>query len=394
MTDREKITEGAIALIGAGNGGLALLRVLLNISGIKIKYVCDINPYAVGVLFAETHDIRYVKDYESIIRDEDISLIFEATGNSMVFEKISNNKSSSISLIGAEGSKIIYQLLDSYNEINRRLNEYKLNLEKKIIERTEEIENVNIKLEKEILEYEKISRKLQEINREKSKYLLYATHQLKAPFAAIQSYVDIILEGYSGEIQDSTRNIILKIRDRCELLSKVIKEMLELENIKAYDPSDLRKINIGEIISEIAQRFKIVAGSDNKKININIPPGLLYIEGNKKQIQILFSILLENALVYSPPGTKIDVIARKIDGNQLYTCVSDEGIGIPQKNLSKIFNEFFRSNNAVDFHKNGTGLGLAMAKEISDFHSASIHVESEEKKGSCFSMVFDLITAL
>lgn len=391
MTDNDKLSGGVIALIGAGNGGMALLKVLLKIPDIKIKYVCDINPYAVGVLFARNYDIEYIADYEHIINDKEINLIFEATGDPRIFKEINSKKSPRISLIGGSGSMIIYQLLDSYNEINRNLNEYKMNLEKKIIQRTEEIEKVNIMLEKEMLEYEKISRKLQEINREKSKYLLYATHQLKAPFAAIQSYVDIILEGYSGTISQGTRDIVIKIKNRCELLSKVIKEMLELESIKTQEALTLDKIDLGQLISDIIQRFRIVAKANNITIRATDIKDPLYIKGDKKQVQILFSVLIENAIDYSPPGTTVDIVIRKMDGNQLYFCVKDEGIGIPEKNLDKIFNEFFRSNNAVQFHKNGTGLGLAMAKEIAEIHGTSIHAENRKDKGSCFSMVFDLL---
>ena len=388
---KDNLNEGIIALIGAGNGGLALLKVLLKIPGIKIKYVCDINPYAVGVLFARNYNIEYVADYKQIIKDREISLIFEATGDPSVFDSLSKEKSPNISLMGASGSMIIYQLLDSYNEINHNLNEYKINLEKKIIERTEEIEKVNIRLEKEMLEYEKISQKLQEINRTKSKYLLYATHQLKAPFAAIQSYVDIIIDGYTGEIPQRTRDIVTKIKDRCELLSRVIKEMLELESLKTQDVSELKKINIGTIISDIIKRFQVIAGSNNITISSSQPEDPLYIEGNEKQIQILFSILLENAINYSPDNTVIKFITKKLGGNQLYICVKDEGIGIPEKNLGNIFNEFFRSNNAVEFHKNGTGLGLSIAKEIAEIHNTSIHIESELGKGCCFSVIFDLL---
>ena len=158
------MNEGAIALIGAGNGGLALLKVLLEIPGVKIKYVCDINPDAVGVLFARNHHIQCFTNYQEIITNKDINLIFEATGDPQVFKNLSENKSPNTSLIGADGSKIIYNLLDSYDEINRNLNEYKTNLEEKIIERTEELEKANIKLGKEMLEYEKINQKFQDLN--------------------------------------------------------------------------------------------------------------------------------------------------------------------------------------------------------------------------------------
>jgi len=400
------MNEGVIALIGAGNGGLALLKVLLEIPGVKIKYVCDINPNAVGFLFARNHNIQCITDYNQIITDKEVNLIFEATGNPQVFRNLSEKKSPKISLIGADGSKIIYQLLDAYNEINLNLNEYKTNLEKKIIERTEELEKANVKLEKEMLEYENINQKLQEMNNEKTKYLLYATHQLKAPFAAIQSYVDIILDGYSGQIAQRTRDIVLKIKERCELLSNVIKEMLELAKLKSRDFMDisLGKINISPILNSVVQRFKVIARIKEIQIDLiyddfylkhyNGPFSSLdeafYIRGFEKQIDVLFSILIENAINYSPPNSVISIIIKKM-GTQLYIGIKDQGIGIAEKNLSNIFNEFFRSNNAVDFHKNGTGLGLSIAKEIATIHNTNIQVESVLNQGSCFSMIFQLV---
>ncbi len=394
MKNKDKIESGSvIALIGAGKGGLALIKILLRIPAVKIKYVCDTDPYAVGILYAKNHDIDCTTDCDQIITDKEVNLIFEATGDLRIFKKISENKSPKTSLIGADGSKIIFQFLDAYNEVNKDLKEYKVNLEKKIIERTEDLEVVNTQLEKEMLEYEKISQKLKEINNEKTKYLLYATHQLKAPFAAIQSYVDIILEGYTGKISPETRDIVQKVKRRCVLLSRVIKEMLELEKLKSRDEIvlDLKKINISSILTYMVQQSKISAKI--KKIKIDFTPIKedLYIKGSKKQIEILFSILLENAINYSPSKSIVKIITKKIEGPRIYIGIEDQGIGIPEKNIGNVFNEFFRSNNAVDFHKNGTGLGLSVAREIINIHNASINVESELEQGSCFSVAFKLI---
>ncbi len=383
--------EAVIAIIGAGKGGLSLLKVLLNIPDINIKYICDVNPYAVGVLFAQNHGIDYQADYDKLIKDKQLDLIFEATGDLRVYHDLSKKKLNKTSLIGANGSKIIFHLLDSYNDINRNLNEYKMNLEKKIIERTEDIEKVNIKLEKEMLEYEKISQKLHEINQEKTKYLLHATHQLKAPFAAIQSYVDLILEGYSGTIPEGTREIVLKIKQRCQLLSKVISEMLELEKLKSGDEklAGLKKIDISPILSRVVNRF--VTTAESKQINIAYLPfeNSYFINGNEDQLDILVSVLIENAIDYSPPGSTVNV-NKKIEGGMIYIGIKDQGIGIPQKNLGNIFNEFFRSNNAAEFNKNGTGLGLSIAREIANIHKAQLNVESELGEGSLFSVGFRL----
>ena len=116
-----------------------------------------------------------------------------------------------------------------------------------------------------------------------------------------------------------------------------------------------------------------------------------YIKGNEKQIDVLFTILIENAINYSPPNTRIEVIIKKMDSPQIYIGIKDQGIGIAEKNLSKIFNEFFRSNNAVDFHNNGTGLGFSIAKEIAAIHNTNIQVESTLNQGSCFSMIFQIV---
>ncbi len=381
--------EGTIALIGAGNGGLALLKVLLEIPGVQIKYVCDVDSEASGFVFAKNHNIKCIADYSEIISDREINLIFEATGNTKVFEDLSSKKSLKVSLIGGDGSKIIYNLLDSYNEINQNLSEHKENLELKIIERTEDLEKANANLEKEMLEYEKISQKLLELNVEKTKYLLYATHQLKAPFAAIQSYVDIVLEGYTGDISARTKDIILKIKERCELLSSVIKEMLELSKLKSRDTGEIifKKFDINPVLTRVVDRFQIIANTKNIKIIFEPPVETFYIRGNESQIDVLFSVLIENAINYSPEDTAVTILLKKLGSSQIYIGVKDQGIGISEKNIEKIFNEFFRSNNAVNFHSSGTGLGLSIAKEIASIHNATIHVESKINEGSVFSVI-------
>jgi two-component system phosphate regulon sensor histidine kinase PhoR len=82
------------------------------------------------------------------------------------------------------------------------------------------------------------------------------------------------------------------------------------------------------------------------------------------------------------------VIPYFIDSPQIYIGIKDQGIGIAEKNLSKIFNKFFRFNNAVDFHNNGTGLGLSSAKGIAVIQNTNIQVESVLNQGSCFSVIF------
>ena len=183
--------------------------------------------------------------------------------------------------------------------------------------------------------------------------------------------------------------------------------MLELAKLKSRDFMDINldKINISPILSSVVQRFKVIARIKEIQIDLIYDDfylkhydgpfspldEALYIKGFEKQIDVLFSILIENAINYSPPNTVISIIIKKMGTSQLYIGIKDLGIGIAEKNLSNIFNEFFRSNNAVDFHKNGTGLGLSIAKEIAAIHNSNIQVESTLNEGSCFSMIFQLV---
>ena len=149
-----------------------------------------------------------------MLGDLNADLIFEVTNDARVFEKLRQDPRLSEKLISAAGTKIIFDLLDAQDSIQRKLEEYKNGLEGKIIERTEELEKSNLLLQEEMQHQEQLNQKLQQINNEKTKYLLQATHQLKAPFAAIQSYVDIILDGYTGGINEQTAAIMQKIKIR------------------------------------------------------------------------------------------------------------------------------------------------------------------------------------
>ena len=215
-----------IAIVGAGKGGSEFLKVLLGSPNVQIKCVCDVNSSAKGILLAKQYGIPCVERFTEILKDKDIDLIFESTGRAEVFEQLRLAKLNGVSLVGSGGTRLIFDLLDRYNEVNRNLQSSKINLERRIIERTEELEKLNSQLSQEKVTTEQLYEQQREINEEKSKYLIYTTHQLKAPFAAIQNYIDLILDGYTGGVNDETRDVVSKIRVRCELLSETIRQML------------------------------------------------------------------------------------------------------------------------------------------------------------------------
>ncbi|MDD5686475.1 MAG: ATP-binding protein [Elusimicrobia bacterium] len=380
-----------IAIVGAGKGGKALLEDLIKIPGISVKYVCDTNPDAEGMIFSKEHGIKTClwSDVMTILSDPELDLILEVTGQQKVFRYLNMYKLTSVNIISSASSKIIFHFIDTQRQVTDELEEYKMNLEEKIRKRTEEIEWANKELQHRVNEIEELNEKLQEINDMKTKYLLQATHQLKAPFAAIQSYVDVILQGFTGKLPEQTTEIIIKIKTRCQMLSQAIKNMLELANLNSYVEENVKmhKISLGKIARRVIEFFSAMA--EKKKITLNCRNTAKddIIVCNQEQIVIMLSNILDNAIIYSSENTTIDIAIEDREDDRISIAITDMGIGIPEQNIPKIFNEYFRSNNAVKKHENGTGLGLAIAKRIADIHKAEIEVNSIIGKGTTIKVI-------
>ncbi|MFH1017117.1 MAG: ATP-binding protein [Pseudomonadota bacterium] len=383
--------RGVIALVGAGQGGTAILKTLLEIPGVNIQYVYDVNPDAPGLKIAKTNKITCVTNdrFTEIAGNTQIDLIFEVTGKADVYAKLVSLKSPITNVIGAAGTRIIFYLLASEAQVARKLKEYQLSLERRIIERTEDLEQANRKLQNQILQYEELTRELEKVNEEKTRYLLQATHQLKAPFTAIQSYTDILLEGYTGEISGLSREILGKIKTRCELLSKAIKEMLELAQLKSlrFDSASLHETTLNEILSRVVENYAAIATKRKIRIDFHPCPKPDSIRGTPEQLVTLFSEFLENAIHYSDDGSTIEISADRPARDRMCVVVKDHGIGIPEENLKRVFDEYFRSNNAVRKHENGTGLGLAIARRIAQIHGFELNLESKLGAGTTVTVM-------
>ena len=364
--------KDAIAVVGAGKGGTAILETLLKMPDIVILHVCDPLPDAPGMKLAREHGIPCRDDLEHACRDPKVDLIFEATGLKAVYDRILTVKQPHTRVIGALDAKIIFHLLDLQQAVADEL-------EHRVHKRTRELAEANEKLE--------------QINNEKTRYLMHATHQLKAPFAAIQSYTDILLDGYGGTLEPQTRDIVRKIKQRCVLLSNSIKEMLELANLKSLVRENVKMeaMSLNGVVASVVKHFADLAASRRIRLAVEPFPETCVV-GNRNQLLILLSTLVENAIHYSPDGSEVRIAAAAPPGSaEIRVSVRDQGIGIKQEHLGRIFDEYFRANEAVAVHEQGTGLGLAIAKEIAAFHGTTVEVESAPGRGSVFA--FRLILA-
>lgn len=257
--------------------------------------------------------------------------------------------------------------------VNQGLEKRRLSLEAKRVREAEE--------EAKRLEREKAE--LQKLDQMKSQFTLLVAHELRAPVAAIQSYLKLILEGYVP--QERLMEIIAKAERRAGEQLALIGDLLELARITAAPrPEEAVPTDVIAILLETRDAMR--AQADEKKIamELHISPNIPRVMANPKHIRQLWNNLLSNAIKYTPTGGQVMVTVSAGDG-QVIGSVQDTGIGIAEEDQDKIFKDFYRAKNAKEFERTGTGLGLSIVKAILDTYGGTIKVNSALGRGSTFT---------
>ena len=243
-----------------------------------------------------------------------------------------------------------------------------------LIQRRKELQEKNIQL--------------MQMEKEKQRYTLRATHELKAPFSAIQSYINVIQEGYLGDVNSKMMDVLNKIDSRCSSLSKMIQHIIQLSNLKTsrFDMDQFTDLDLIEFMKEKISLFESRAKVKNITIDFIHPKNYnVIVKCAHNLLDILFDNLIANALNYSHDFTSIKIIVSPPIGSEgVSIIVSDQGVGISLENTSKIFQEHFRTNEAAQINPLGNGMGLPIVQEIVRVHNGKIEVESELGKGSSF----------
>lgn len=246
-------------------------------------------------------------------------------------------------------------------------------------------------IEKLALELSKANTRLKEIDKQKSEFVSFASHQLRSPLTAIKGYSSMILEGDFGSITDGLKDAMEKIYESSKTLANVVDDYLNISRIELgtmkynFNALDLRELT-ENVIGELKPNFE-KAGvtlsfvSDvSKSYRINADPDKL------KQV---IANIIDNSMKYSPKGATKITVTRDDTRNIARFEISDNGIGMSQITLAKLFNKFTRADNANQTNIRGTGLGLYVARDIIGAHKGKIWAESDgEGKGSKF--IFEL----
>ena len=221
--------------------------------------------------------------------------------------------------------------------------------------------------------------------------VLRTTHDLKAPFSGMVTNIRVLRMKHWESVPQDVRDIIERIERRGEALSRRIGDILLLGELRSQKPdavraeaTDLRSV-IGAAVEEIRE------SADSRGISIDVQIPAASVAGDRRQFAILFGNLLCNAVSYSRDGGRVEVSADRENG-LVRVSVADQGIGIPEDALPHVFEEYFRTKEAMKANAMSTGLGLAIVKKIAHDLRLRMRVTSEPGKGTKFEVIMQAHT--
>lgn len=242
----------------------------------------------------------------------------------------------------------------------------------------------------EELEQEEVRRA--ELDRLKDEFVLTASHELRSPLTSVQGFAELLMlerESLTPR-QAETVEVIL---DNCRHLVRLLNDLLDLARSDAGRLSIRpRPTEVAPLIEEVARTMRAQTEAGGQTLSEHVQPGLPLIDVEADRIRQILVNLLTNAHEYSPEGASIAVSAQAV-GAEVEISVSDNGPGIPEDQLERIFERFTRGEAGLTQRVGGTGLGLAISKSLVELHGGSISAESAVGQGSIFRVRLPIATA-
>jgi signal transduction histidine kinase len=219
-------------------------------------------------------------------------------------------------------------------------------------------------------------------------FVSLVSHELRAPLAAIENYLNVMLDGFAGELSDKQRRMLQRSALRVNDLRSLIGDIVDLARMRPEQiQADFELLDPAEVGVESIEDVRLAAAEKNVKIKIDRPPEFFKIVGARRRLRQVFTNLLTNAVKFSPENGTVTFRAH-YEPDALVFEVEDEGIGIPPDDQLHIFDDFFRAENVGDV--SGMGLGLSVARKVVDAHNGKILVTSpymDGKTGTRFTVV-------
>lgn len=224
---------------------------------------------------------------------------------------------------------------------------------------------------------------IRRLERMRSEFVANVSHELKTPITAVKGFAETLLGGAVND-EETARSFLQIIFDESDRLNRLIGDILELSKIESRRvPLLFSPVEVDSFVSKTVKVMESEAARKNIVLTMNMEPGL-YVEADEDRLRQIIMNLLSNGINYTPEGGRVTVKVDSASDDHIRFQISDSGIGIPKKDLPRIFERFYRVDKARSRSSGGTGLGLSIVKHLVELHKGTITVTSSVGVGTTF----------
>ena len=242
------------------------------------------------------------------------------------------------------------------------------------------------RVEERTAELQDALRKLSDLNQMKANFVANISHELRTPLTHVKGYLELLSTGSLGPLSDAQKNALSVSQRAAGRLESLI-ESLIMFAMAARGEMTLRltPVNLAAVAGEIVSHSQTKAQDRNVALNADIQSNLPWVQADQEKISWVILQLIDNAIKFTPAGGKVSFSILKETDTLVNVTVADTGIGIPENRLQDVFEPFYQLDATPTRRYGGTGLGLALVKQIVSAHGSTVSVKSEEGKGTTFS---------
>ena len=230
-------------------------------------------------------------------------------------------------------------------------------------------------------------RKNEQMRRE---FVANVSHELRTPLTNIRSYAETIMDS-GDEMPPALRgNFLGVIVSEADRMTRIVQDLLTLSKFD-YGKMEMNiaRFPFAKAVSGVYEAVVLDAQNHGHQLTLHLPEHLPEVDGDRERIEQVIMNIVSNAIKYTPDGGKIDMTAG-VSGQQVFVRIADNGIGIPEKDLPRLFERFYRVDKARSRASGGTGLGLSIAKEILNQHHGDITIDSVYGKGTTVTITLPI----
>lgn len=215
---------------------------------------------------------------------------------------------------------------------------------------------------------------LDEVDRQRRDLVANVSHELRTPIGALQAMLENLVDGVEPPDDEALRTMLRQV----ERLSRLVAQLLDLSRLEAGTiPLQRSNFPVAGLLAEAAAESRVHAPAVSVLVEVDGDPA---VDGDRERVHQVLANLLENAVRFTPPGGSVRVMARNVD-DHVRIEVLDEGPGVPDADIDRVFDRFYRADHARTSSSGGAGLGLSIARWIVDLHGGDIRAERRQPTG-------------